>query len=521
MMTVKTLNDKPLLSELLAGAVVVDAADDREIHGITLDSRAVQKGYLFLACAGTREHGLVYADQAVRQGAVAIVWETDGKHVPDELFQSRHPGLVMIGMNSLSQRAGIIASHYYGAPSRDMNVVGITGTNGKTSCSHFLAQALNRDVPCAVIGTLGNGMYGALESASHTTPDAVTLHAMFDNFRSQGAQCIVMEVSSHGLDQGRVNGVEFDIAIFTNLSRDHLDYHDSMEEYAEAKRRLFEVPTLQQIIINADDEYGRQLMKSAATDLQLISYGFGEGTTDDLTLKASQLTMNLDGIRFYVETPWGKGLIDSPLMGRYNASNLLAVLAALLALGIGFEEAVSRIQDCRTVAGRMERIDGTRNQPLVIVDYAHTPDALENSLTALRDHLPAGDDSTVGKCSLWCIFGCGGDRDRGKRAEMGAIAERLADDVVITNDNPRTEDAQTIVADILQGMKNPGHTSVIFDRRKAIETIVRQAAPDDIIFVAGKGHEQYQIVGETKLPYEGDAELVKAIFAQDNRQAKY
>ena len=513
MMPAKVTNTHPLLSELLEGIVDgLDVSEDCAIQGLSLDSRAIMPGDMFLACAGTQVHGLHYAEQAIQRGAVAVVWEADGVHQPDAALQRKYQAVTWVAAANLGQQAGVIAERFYGAPSRAMTVFGVTGTNGKTSVSQFLAQALHQDHPCGVIGTLGNGLAGQLRAGSHTTPDAVSLHTLFDDFRNQGARYTVMEVSSHGLDQGRVAGVDFNVAIFTNLSRDHLDYHGDMDAYAGAKRRLFELPSVTQAIINADDDFGRDLINSLDKRVEVISYAIAGDTSAQAdgfkpTLTASHLKQDHRGIHFRVESRWGKAQVNSPLLGRFNVSNLLAVLAALLVQNIPFNEALKRIEQCRTVDGRMERVDCLDQQPLVVVDYAHTPDALEKALAALRDHMPA--DS---KGKLWCVFGCGGDRDRGKRPQMGALAERLADHVIVTNDNPRGESPQAIADEILQGMHKPIRADLLLNREIAIRKALTEAANDDVILIAGKGHEQYQIIAGDRLPYIGDVALVREFF---------
>jgi UDP-N-acetylmuramoyl-L-alanyl-D-glutamate--2,6-diaminopimelate ligase len=509
MMPAEATTTNLLLSELLAGIADIDPADDCAIHNLSLDSRAIMPGDLFLACAGTQTHGLRYAEQAIQRGATAILWEDDGKHAPDRALQQKYQAVTWLAVPNMSQQVGVIAERFFGEPSRAMTVFGVTGTNGKTSVSQFLAQALNQDHPCGVIGTLGNGLVGQLRSGSHTTPDAVSLHALFDSFRNAGARYTVMEVSSHGLDQGRVAGVNFNTAIFTNLSRDHLDYHGDMASYAAAKRRLFELSSVKQAIINADDEFGRDLIQSLDQKVEVISYGIAEDSTSGFvpTVTAYRLTQDHRGIHFRVESSWGKGQVNSPLLGRFNVSNLLAVLATLLAQNIPFAEALKRIEQCRTVAGRMERVDCLESQPLVVVDYAHTPDALEKALSALRDHMPS---DSQGK--LWCVFGCGGDRDRGKRSQMGAVAERLADHVIVTNDNPRSESPQAIADEILQGMQKPLRADLLLNREIAIRKALTEASNDDVILIAGKGHERYQIINGNTLYYVGDVALVREFF---------
>ncbi|MEW6354514.1 MAG: UDP-N-acetylmuramoyl-L-alanyl-D-glutamate--2,6-diaminopimelate ligase [Pseudomonadota bacterium] len=490
------------LSELLAGFAAVDSACERDIHGLALDSRAVRPGDLFFACQGAHAHGQRYIDAAIQAGAVAVAWEIDP--LAPRAAPVAHPGGVpLIGIETLHQKVGVIADRFYERPSRDMFVIGVTGTNGKTSVSHFLAQTLSGAAsPCGVIGTLGNGLYGALRAGSHTTPDALTLHALLDELRHGGARQVVMETSSHGLDQGRVNGVAFSMALFTNLSRDHLDYHGTMEAYAAAKSRLFHMPGLRYAVINADDAHGRELLSAPLPGVQTLSYGFGAAVPGIPTVRGLNLQLG-KGLELDVDTPWGKGHLSSTLLGRFNASNLLAALAALLLRGVPLDDALQRLARVANLPGRMERFGGA-GQPLVVVDYAHSPDALEQVLRALREHVPHA-------ARLWCVFGCGGERDRGKRPLMGAVAEQLADYVVVTDDNPRAEDPLGIVADILSGMTNPDGVYIQRARAQAITFAISYARPGDVVLIAGKGHEEYQQIGAQKIPFSDRAHVIEAL----------
>ena len=367
--------------------------------------------------------------------------------------------------------------------SRELVVIGVTGTNGKTTCTQLLAQTLDR---CAVIGTLGYGFTGALDASLHTTPDALRVHRLLDDFRVRGAQHAAMEVSSHALTQGRVTAVRFKAAVFTNLTRDHLDYHGDMEAYGAAKAGLFDMPGLEVAVINRDDGFGRDLAERLHGRQRVVTYGF-EGAD----VRALDVTPSSTGLSLRVATPAGEVTLHSPLFGRFNAYNLLAVLTVLLVLGMDIKIAAARLAQARPAAGRVERFSGRPGQPLVVVDYAHTPDALEKVLQALREH-------TRGK--IVCVFGCGGDRDPGKRPEMGAIAERLADTVMVTDDNPRHEAPEKIIGDIIAGMRAAAR-----DPRPARPRSRRRLkwrGADDIVLVAGKGHEDYQQIGDArKLPY--------------------
>lgn len=481
---------KPL-SDLLQGLVAVPVPAVM-VTGLALDSRQVQRGDVFLALAGVQARGHEFINSAVENGAVAVLYDADAGAV------STNCKVPCVAIAGLAHKAGVIAERFFDEPSRELFMVGVTGTNGKTSCTQFLAQAYHEDAPCGVIGTIGNGFYGALDVASHTTPDAISLHRLLRQLRDQGATRVVMEVSSHGLDQGRVAGVNFDVAVFTNLSRDHLDYHGDMAAYGRAKSRLFSLPGLRWAVINTDDTFGRSLVDEIPTAVGVLTYGMDayDAKRGD-RIQGRLMRLDRQGLVLAVDTPWGQGTIKSPLLGRFNASNLLAVLGALLASGIKFETAVQRLQQLNTVPGRMQRF-GKEGQPLVVVDYAHSPDALYQVLTTLREHC-------VGK--LWCVFGCGGNRDRGKRPLMGEVAEQYADRVVITNDNPRHEDPQTIIDGIRSGMKHSEAVIVIVDRAQAIAHAVQQAGADDVVLVAGKGHEDYQQVGDVRHPFSDCAQV--------------
>jgi UDP-N-acetylmuramoyl-L-alanyl-D-glutamate--2,6-diaminopimelate ligase len=476
----------PSLAALLQG---LGAAPETPIAGLSLDSRELKPGYLFLACQGSTHHGLKYVAEARDRGAAAVAYDPEGaaEYLPVA-------GLPAVAVADLARKTGTIAARFYGDPSAVQQVTAVTGTNGKTSVSLITAQLLTEaGRSCGVLGTVGFGAYGRLETPTHTTPDAVNTQRWLARFRDQGLKQVSLEASSHALDQGRLNGVRVAVAIFTNLTRDHLDYHGSMEAYGEAKRRLFEMPGLKHAVINLDDEYGRELAASLPPGVACIGYTLEDRkAAAGRTLRGSNLVLASGGLSFDVEGDVGRGRVDSRLLGRFNAQNLLAVLGALLALGLPFAEALASLSRARTVPGRMECFGGGAGRPLVVVDYAHTPDALEKALTAARAHC---------RGMLWCVFGCGGERDRGKRPQMGAIAERLADRVVVTDDNPRNEDGDTIVAEVLAGFGSRARVKVERDRAKAVALAVRGAAPGDVVLLAGKGHESYQVVGGRELPY--------------------
>lgn len=488
------------LSALLQDIVELKPEADRTITGMSLDSREIQAGDLFLACSGLKHDGAKFIDAAISNGAVAVLWETQpGIESIPLTYRSKANGdsVPVIAVANLSQQAGILADRFFGQPSRALFVSGVTGTNGKTSVSQFLAHSQSADAPAGVIGTLGYGLYQHLEMGQLTTPDAVTVHRWLAELREQGATSVAMEVSSHALHQGRVNGVLFDCAVFTNLSRDHLDYHGDMQSYAEAKRGLFNMPGLRYAVINSDDSIGRELLTGLPGTLTVWRYGLEAEHQPEVLGKC--LSMSSDGIEVEVETPQGKGRFHSRLLGRFNISNLLAVLAVLLLSGIPLQGALARLSTIKPLPGRMETFGGDR-KPLVVVDYAHTPDALEQVLTALREH-------TAGK--VWCVFGCGGDRDAGKRPLMGAIAESQADEVILTNDNPRSEEPEQILAEIKQGMANPDACHTLADRQRAIAMAISQARRGDVVLVAGKGHETWQQLGAEKIPFS-DIDEVKS-----------
>lgn len=490
------------LNDLLAGWASVGQAQNRRISSLSLDSRRVSSGALFLACQGARQLGHDYIGAAVNKGAVAIVYDS-AVPIPTEIeVRLRTQNIPLIALPDLRARVSVIADRFYLQPSRRIQVVGVTGTNGKTSVSHFLAQALHRQKPpCGLMGTLGIGLVGAMTSSDLTTPDAVTVQEQLAAMYGAGASYAVMEVSSHALDQGRVNGVMFNTAIFTNLSRDHLDYHGDMARYEAAKSQLFAQPGLRNAVINIDDAVGRALVAKLPPEMTVISYGLAN---PQASLWASELRYDRSGIAMRIQGPWGEGKLSCPLLGRFNAYNLLAALGGLLANGMSFTEALQRLSQVRAIAGRMESLGGQKEEPLLVVDYAHTPDALEQALYSLRAHLnPEG--------RLWCVFGCGGERDRGKRPLMGAAAERLADFVMLTDDNPRGEDPIQIIIDILAGMNEPDSVYKFKNRSEAIIRSVRLAGPKDIVLIAGKGHEDYQQLGAERRPFSDREQARQAL----------
>ena len=470
------------LAALLDGYAVIDDSPGPLISGISLDSRSIRHGDLFVALAGGSRHGLEFLDEALRRGCAAVAWEASAQ-APTAGLGKRRPHAAI---PHLSQCVGEIASRFYQHPSRDLTVIGVTGTNGKTSYVEFLGHALaEAGHRCGTIGTLGTGLVGDRRAATLTTPDAATLHRDLAAMRDAGAEYVAMEVSSHALDQGRVGGVAFGGAAFTNLSRDHLDYHGSMEAYLAAKARLFAGPGLKFAILNADDRHTSAIVPSVAENSRIITYGIDAGE-----IRGEAVVSSAHGLSWMLRVAGESFSIENQLIGRFNVYNLLAVAATLIALDWQPADVARGLAALTPPPGRMNVLGGARS-PLVVIDYAHTPDALEKALQAVREHC-AGE--------LICVFGCGGDRDPGKRGQMGAIAESLADRVIVTDDNPRSEDGDRIVADILAGAR--GTLRVVRDRAQAIFEAVQGASADDVVLVAGKGHENYQEIAGRRRPFD-------------------
>jgi UDP-N-acetylmuramoyl-L-alanyl-D-glutamate--2,6-diaminopimelate ligase len=463
---------------------------------LTADSRRVQPGDIFVAFPGAHVDGRDFIAQAVAKGAAAVIAEEGRKVGAGDT--------AMIEVAGLSALSGEIAHLVHGRPSEHLWLAGITGTNGKTSVSQWIAQAMNElRHSCAVIGTLGNGFLAALDDSPNTTPDAITLHAALAGFVAGGAEACAMEVSSIGLDQGRTNGAAFDVAVFTNLTRDHLEYHGTMEAYAAAKERLFFAPGLAAAVLNLDDPFGLELAARLKGRVRTIGYALGDadGAVSDEMLRAENLAMGAAGIEFDL-----RGVhFAAPVVGRFNASNLLAVTGALLARNEHLEDIAVALRGIRPPPGRMQALGG-KDEPLVVVDYAHTPDALEKALGVLRETAAARGGQLV------CVFGCGGERDPGKRPQMGDVAARLADRVLVTSDNPRSEDPLTIIAGIVAGMPPPRR--IVSDRAQAIAAAVFEADARDVILLAGKGHEPYQEIAGVRHPYSDLAAAKSALAAR-------
>jgi UDP-N-acetylmuramoyl-L-alanyl-D-glutamate--2,6-diaminopimelate ligase len=489
------------LKWLLDGIAAVPDSD-AQIVDLAIDSRDVRAGSLFLALRGTKSHGLEHAADAAARGASAVLWEPAAGIQPPSLAGQPFAAPVP----NLRRLAGRIADRFFQWPSSQMRIVGITGTNGKTTCAYLITQCLERlGRPAAYMGTLGWGFLGRLETPTHTTPDAVSVHRSLARLKSQGVREVAMEVSSHALDQGRVDGVRFHSAAFTNLSRDHLDYHSSMQAYAEAKARLFSGQDLEQAIINVGDPFGRELAHKLMGGAPLTAVWIGSRADAWLAerfLEAREVRLDLHGISLDIEGSSGEITLSTKLLGRFNAENVLVVLGCLLALGVPLAQAAAALGACSAPPGRMEVVEAPApGKPLAVIDYAHTPDALAKALTALREHC---------RGALWCVFGCGGDRDAGKRPIMGSIADELADQIIVTDDNPRSEDPQEIIREITRGIRTQ-RARVIPDRAAAIAAALNRAGSTDIVLIAGKGHEDYQIYGATRRSFSDRTEAQKIL----------
>ena len=457
------------LSKLLTGLACVKL--DAEIAHIALDSREITKGGVFFALAGTQQHGLLYAQQVRQQGAVAIVYDPakQGTELARKLS-----GIPLISVENLAGKLGSIAARFYAEPRQHLNIIGITGTNGKTSCSQFLAQAMGA---CGVIGTLGWGRYSDLHSTRNTTPDAFAIQKILAHFYQHGIRNVAMEVSSHGLQQGRVNAVTFNGAVFNNLSRDHLDYHGSMEAYFQTKLRLLRWPGLRFVVVNLDDAYAGRVIAASAGEVRILTYSLQDKVhSSDSSITARNITYTLAGIGCDVLWQGQQARLAVGLLGDFNLQNSLAVLAVLLETGRELAECLVAIQGIKPIIGRMECFTGKAGMPMVVVDYAHTPDALNKVLSTLRQHCT--DQLSV-------VFGCGGERDKGKRAEMGQIAEKLADRIIVTDDNPRFEEGETIIKQIIGGLKMH-RVMVIKNRKAAIAKGIAMSSAQDVVLIAGK-----------------------------------
>lgn len=473
------------LGDLLQGFGEVPSI---EIAGIASDSRLLDKGYLFLACAGERSHGLDYIDSALAAGVAAIAYDSDTGAAPESDI-----GIPMLAIPGLASLLGEIANRFYESPSEDIDVFGVTGTNGKTTVAWLAAQCWNMlDRQCAYIGTLGSGLDRIDGGEGVTTPGAVELHGLLAGFRDAGAKAAAIEVSSHALAQNRVDRVSFDTVLFTNLSRDHLDYHGDMQSYAEEKARLFTQHRARHRIVNLDSEFGMELASRCGQQVVTVSTHFDRVANGRPYVFARSVVVKNDGSLVRISSSWGDGEFMLPLPGDFNVANAVIVLALLLNRGIELERACDALSRVSAPPGRMQRVAPGDGLPDVYVDYAHSPVAIEVALRALRAHC---------RGRLWCVFGCGGDRDAGKRPMMAKAAERLADHIVITNDNPRTESPTAIVNDIISGLANAEAATVIEDRAAAIAWAIAEAGDNDVVLIAGKGHENYQLIGTETIEF--------------------
>lgn len=469
---------------------------DITISGLNNDSRQITSNCAFLAYPGAQFDGRNYIKQALEAGANAVIYDPISWSIDESICSNQ----VMIPVPDLVSHLAMIASRFYHHPARQLAITGITGTNGKTTIAYQLAQAHELlSNPSAYVGTLGFGAPANLQPLVNTTPDALCLQTILANFLTQGIKQINMEVSSHALDQKRVDAIEFQQAIFTNLTQDHLDYHVTMEAYAMAKSKLFQKHSLKWAIVNYDDNYASLMTKNIDKYCQCITYGRKEGSD----VRVVDWQVNLKGTSIYVESPWGNHQLTLNALGFFNIYNALAIFTSLLAYGYEVSKVVAVMSKLKSSPGRMEIVN---HQPYMIVDYAHTPDALENVLKTL---------SSVKKGKIILVFGCGGDRDKTKRPLMGTIAAKNADIIIITSDNPRTEDPESIIQDIKQGLPNTTSCHIIVNRKEAIAQAINLAEKKDIILVAGKGHEAYQQIGNIKHPFS-DQDVLRELSTASN-----
>ncbi len=494
----KQMNPNPSLALLLQGYA---DAPDIPIAGIASDSRRLGKGYLFLACEGISSHGLDYLREARAAGVGAVAWDASTANAPDDI------GVPMIAVEHLAARLGDIANRFYGNPSSAMKTIGVTGTNGKTTVAWLIAQCLHQlDKRCAYLGTLGFGVGELQGDEGMTTPPAIELHGRLADFVDQGATHAAMEVSSHALSQGRVDGVQFDAALFTNLTRDHLDYHGDMQNYFESKARLFLEHSPKTRIVNIDSEFGSALAARCGPDAVTVSTHVEQVSNGRPFVFVRSVVANETGSDVSVASSWGDGKFSITLPGDFNVANATIVLAYLLTTGVKFEQACDVLQLAIAPPGRMQRVDSSGAS--IYIDYAHTPNAIESALRALRPHC---------RGALWCVFGCGGNRDAGKRPLMGRLAERLADNVIVTTDNPRSENPKKIIDEILVGFESASNATVIEDRSAAIAWAVANADTSDVLLIAGKGHEDYQEVGTERHAF---SDLALALAAARTRECR-
>jgi UDP-N-acetylmuramoyl-L-alanyl-D-glutamate--2,6-diaminopimelate ligase len=478
--------------------------DDPIISALALDSRDVQPQSLFFAMPGLIHDGRNYIADAFAKGAAVVLYDPLPFFYEEQKLLAQYSGK-MFPLLALQNKVGMIASRFYQNPSQALRIFAVTGTNGKTSTCYFLAsllRALNHT--CGMIGTVGMGTAEWFTKAAHTTPDAITIQKVLRRFEDEECEYVAMEASSHALVQGRLFGTTIKTALFTNLTRDHLDYHQTLANYQNAKASLFQFPGLECAVINLDDDFGLQLYTKLQSKLPCYGYTLHPEKVPEMAIHfayATDVQLSAKGIRAQIHTTWGDGLLETPLLGRFNLSNLLGVIAALVHEGFALADLLRLLKQPPIVPGRMQRF-GSEQQPTVIVDFAHTPDALEQALITLRDHCHG---------ELWCVFGCGGDRDRGKRPQMGAISERYSDHIVLTDDNPRDEVSATIINEIVSGIHKPDRVTILADRQQAIRFAIQHATSADIILIAGKGHEIFQQIGDKQYPFSDSDEVSHAL----------
>lgn len=495
------------LKELLAklpdiGEIPNHPALNAEVKGLTTNSLSCQPGDLFIGMPGTRVDGGDFWHSAISAGAIAAIVSPGAasRAMNDPAFQSNSPPLV-IGAIDMPQACAQLATAFYDYPAQTLKLVGVTGTNGKTTTTHLIEYLLERSHrSTALLGTLYTRWKGFQQTALHTTPFPVELQHQLASALRAGCEFGIMEVSSHALAQGRVLGCEFEVAVFTNLTQDHLDFHRDMADYFAAKALLFDGNYLKgRAIVNLDDSYGKELVDRANPN-SVWTYS----TEQQADLWTSNLKYESDGVSGTLHTPKGDAPFKSPLVGQFNLANLLAAVGAGLQLGLELSAIVEALPGFTGVPGRMEQVQIKPDQDIsVIVDYAHTPDSLENMLKASRPFISG---------QMICVFGCGGDRDRTKRPKMGKIAATLADQIIVTSDNPRTENPERILADVVAGIPSSVNSTVIGDRATAIKTAILQAKPGDGVLIAGKGHEDYQILGTEKIHFD-DREQARAALS--------
>ena len=499
------------LADWLRTAVGDAAPGNVPAAGLSLDSRRILRGDVFLACPGEAGDGRRYIPQAIEAGAAAVLFDDADGFAWNDSWRVPHQAV-----SALAKAAGRIAHTWYGEPDRGMFSVAVTGTNGKTSCTQWLGQALSREqMPTTVIGTLGVGLFrrGTTEGfavTGFTTPDAVQLHRNLAEQKKQGAVAIAIEASSIGLVQGRMDELHVDVAVLTNFTRDHLDFHGTMEAYEAAKAMLFDWPGLQHAVINLDDPMGLRMLarvRNRQPAVNAIGYTTEGAQVDGVpTLSATDIRIAQHGTSFMLNSPFGQGTVRTQLIGSFNVSNVLAIAGVLFARGMSWNTVVHLLEALQPVPGRMQQLGGQEG-PLAVIDYAHTPDALTKALSTLR---PVAD---ARHGELWCVFGCGGDRDPGKRPEM-AVAAQQADHLVVTSDNPRSEEPAQIIEQVVAGLDDAGRKKlqVIEDRATAILSAIRHAGKNDVILVAGKGHEDYQEIKGRRLAFR-DADHAQLALA--------